>query len=168
MTAFDRFFDGARYAVVGTDPRQPYGQAVVQSLTTGTRRAFVVYPEAASAGSAPPAEVGADPAVYASLRDIPEPLDGVIFNIERDPQRMLREVETAIELGVRRIWIENRCEAKEAAAYALAHGAEVVDNVCPLMVLDPRHIHWFHRKVLDVLGKTPHVRRATAGTGAVA
>lgn len=107
--------------------------------------------------------------VYASLREVPDALDGVILNIERDPQRMLREVQTAVELGVRRIWIENRCEAKEAVAYALAHGAEVVDNVCPLMVLDPHHIHWVHRKVLDVFGKTPPVRRAhgpEAGTAA--
>lgn len=152
MTTIDQFFTGSRYAVVGTDPRQPYGQAVVQSLTAGERRAYVVYPVAA-----PHADTTR---VYASLREVPEPLDGVIFNIERDPQRMLSEVQTAIELGVRRIWIENRCEARDAVAYALAHGAEVVDNVCPLMVLDPHHIHWFHRKALHVLHKTPQVQSA--------
>src|SRR5688500_17543221 len=147
MTTFDGFFDGERYAVVGTDPRQPYGQAVMQMLNTGRRRGYAVYPEAAPhAGEA---------RGYASLREVPDRLDGVIFNIERDPDRLLREVQQAMELGVRKIWIENRCEAREAVAYALAHGVEVVDNVCPLMVLDPHHIHWVHRKALDVFGKTP-------------
>lgn len=155
MTTFDGFFDGSRYAVVGTDPRQPYGQAVMQTLNAGERRGYVVYPEAAP--------YAGETRVYASLREIPERIDGVILNIERDPQRMLREVEQAVQLGVRKIWIENRCEATEAVAYALAHGAEVVDNVCPLMVLDPHHIHWVHRKALDVFGKTPHVRRGHAG-----
>ena len=154
MATIDEFFDGACYAVVGTDPRQPYGQAVVQSLNTGGRRAYVVFPEAVATGAGDAAQT------YGSLRDIPVQLDGVIFNIERDPQRMLREVQTAIDLGVRRIWIENRCEAGEAVAYALAHGAAVVDNVCPLIVLDPRHIHWIHRKALDVFGKTPQVQCA--------
>ena len=154
MATIDEFFDGARYAVVGTDPRQPYGQAVVQSLNTAGRRAYVVFPEAVGATAA----AGSTTETYASLRDVPDRLDGVIFNIERDPERMLREVQTAVELGVRRIWIENRCEAREAVKYALAHGAEVVDNVCPLMVLDPRHIHWIHRKALDVFGKTPQVQ----------
>jgi hypothetical protein len=27
--------------------------------------------------------------------------------------------------------------------------------VCSLLALDPNHIHWLHRRVLDVLGKTP-------------
>jgi predicted CoA-binding protein len=159
MTSIDQFFSGSHYAVVGTDPRQPYGQAVVQSLTAGERCAHVVYPDAAPyAGTT---------RVYASLREGPESLDGVILNIENDPQHVLREVETAIGLGVRRIWIENRCEAREAVAYALAHGAEVVDNVCPLMVLDPRHIHWVHRKALDVFHKTPQVQAPSppAATG---
>jgi len=179
MTTIDEFFSGSRYGVVGTDPRQPYGQAVVQSLTVGGRHAYVVFPEAASTATAGGAGAGATgstasgsgasapPETYASLRDIRDPLDGVIFNIEGDPQRMLREVQTAVELGVRRIWIENRCEAKEAVAYAIAHGAEVVDNVCPLMVLDPHHIHWFHRKALDVFGKTPHVQSPQPGSHTV-
>ncbi|HET7767880.1 MAG TPA: CoA-binding protein [Chloroflexota bacterium] len=157
MTTIDQFFAGSRYAVVGTDPRHPYGEAIVQSLSGGGRSAYVVYPDAAPrAGST---------RVYASLREVPESLDGAIFNIENDPQRMLSEVQLAIELGVRRIWIENRCEAREAVAYALTHGAEVVDNVCPLMVLDPHHIHWIHRKALDVFHKTPVVQLAAPAPG---
>ena len=166
MATIDRFFDGTRYAMVGTDPRQPYGQAVVSSLCAGGRRAYVVVPDPATSGATGTAAATGETDTYRSLQEIPEKLDGVIFNIERDPQRMLREVQTAVELGIPRIWIENRCEAREAVAYAVAHGAEVVDNVCPLMVLDPHHIHWFHRKVLDVFGQTPQVRCLQPGASA--
>ena len=34
-------------------------------------------------------------------------------------------------------------------------GVEVVDNVCSLMALEPGGIHWLHRKLLDISGKTP-------------
>ncbi|HEU5315843.1 MAG TPA: CoA-binding protein [Chloroflexota bacterium] len=152
MTTIDDFFGGTRYATVGLDPTQAYGQAVIKSLNAGARRAFAVFPELPEGMRTIAGEL------FQSLRDVPGPLDGVILNIEGDPQRMLKEVELAVSLGVPRIWIENRCEAREAVEYALAHGVEVVDNVCPLMVLDPHHIHWIHRKALDVFGKTPHVQ----------
>jgi predicted CoA-binding protein len=152
VVSIDTFFDGSRYATVGHDPADAYGAAVIQSLNTGARHAVVVWPPVPGGA----ASTHADEA-YATLGDVPGPLDGVIFNIEHDPERMLREVQEAVRLGVPRIWIENRCEADEAVRYALDRGVEVVDNVCPLMVLDPRHIHWLHRKALDVFGKTPAV-----------
>ena len=58
-----------------------------------------------------------------------------------------------------RAWLE-----QEAVRYALDRGVQVVDNVCPLIVLDPRHIHWLHRKALDVFGKTPAVLGTKAAT----
>jgi predicted CoA-binding protein len=159
MTTIDTFFSGTRYATVGEDPSDGYGAALIRSLNQGDRRAVVVWPDASAleAASGDPSEF------YPSLGDVRGQLDGVIFNIENDPERMLREVQTAVQLGVPRIWIENRCQATAAARYAIDRGVEVVDNVCPLMVLDPHHIHWLHRKALDVFGKTPEVLSAPAG-----
>ena len=162
MTSIDRFFDGTRYALVGTDPHTPYGASLVNALRAGGRQVYAVFSAGTSAATAAKgttaAPAGEPVETFGSLSEVPGRLDGVILNIERDPQRMLAEVQTAVALGIPRVWIENRCEAAEAVTYALAHGVEVVDNVCPLLVLDPRHIHWIHRKVLDVFGKTPQVQ----------
>jgi predicted CoA-binding protein len=153
VTTIDTFFSGARYATVGEDPSGAYGAALIRALNQGGRRAVVVWPVSEDLETA-----AGDPSeFYPSLGDVPGPLDGVILNIENDPERMLREVRTAVQRGVPRIWIENRCTAADAVRYALDRGVEVVDNVCPLIVLDPHHIHWLHRKALDVFGKTPAV-----------
>jgi predicted CoA-binding protein len=153
MTTIDTFFSGKRYATVGEDPSDAYGAALIRALNQGDRHAVVVWPDAAGLEAA-----ASDPSeYYPSLGDVSGELDGIILNIERDPERMLREVQTAIQHGVPRIWIENRCQAQDAVRYALDRGVEVVDNVCPLMVLDPHHIHWLHRKALDLFGKTPQV-----------
>jgi len=152
MAALDEFFAHKRYALVEIDPTAGFGKAIYDGLAQGGGEAVLVM--AAPAASAQPL-LGT---VYPSVAEVPSPLDGVVFNIEGDPDRMLREVQAAAAKGVPRIWIENRCAAGEAVAYALAHGMEVVDNACSLLVLDPHHIHWLHRKALDVFGKTPPVQ----------
>ena len=152
-SSIDTFFSGTRYATVGENPTDAYGAALIRSLNQGARHAVVVWPDHSAIESA----AGDPTEFYPDLASVPGQLDGVILNIENDPQRMLREVQTAVQRGVPRIWIENRCAAADAVRYALEHGVEVVDNVCPLMVLDPHHIHWLHRKALDVFGKTPQV-----------
>jgi predicted CoA-binding protein len=154
MAALDEFFAHKRYALVEIDPSSGgFGRAVYDGLVAGGRQAVLVI--AAPAAGAQQL-LGS---VYPSLAEVPGPLDGVVLNVEGDPQRILREVQAAAAKGVPRIWIENRCEAGEAVAYALAHGLEVVDNACSLLVLDPHHVHWLHRKALDVFGKTPRVQQ---------
>jgi predicted CoA-binding protein len=153
MAAIDTFFAQKRYALVEIDPSTGgFGRAVYDRLVEGGREVVLVM-ASPTAGAQQIAG-----AVFPSVAEIPGPLDGVVLNIERDPQRMLREVQAAAGKGVPRIWIENRCEADEAVEYARTHGIEVVDNACSLLVLDPHHIHWLHRKVLDVFGKTPQVQ----------
>jgi hypothetical protein len=66
-----------------------------------------------------------------------------------------------------RIWIENRCDASEAAQYALEHGVQVVDNACSLLALEPRNVHWRHRRILSLVGREPIVKqpvRTESGT----
>ncbi|MBI3971917.1 MAG: CoA-binding protein [Chloroflexi bacterium] len=157
MAEIDGFFAHKRYALVEIDPSTGgFGRAVYDCLVEGGREVILVM-VAPTEGARQIAG-----AVYTSVAEAPGPLDGVVLNVEQDPDRMLREVQAAVGKGVPRIWIENRCEAHEAVEYAVAHGVEVVDNACSLLVLDPHHIHWFHRKVLDLVGKTPQVQHQAA------
>jgi predicted CoA-binding protein len=148
MSAIDEFFQSGRYAIVELDPSAGYGQSVYRKLSSHGREAVVVM-------RATPGTPAALPATYSDLRDVPGTLDGVLFNVEDDPQRILHDTRTAIAKGAKRIWIENRCEAGEAVDYARKQGVMVVNNVCPLLALEPDGVHWLHRKILDVLGKTP-------------
>ncbi|HXC90251.1 MAG TPA: O-acetylhomoserine aminocarboxypropyltransferase [Stellaceae bacterium] len=66
---------------------------------------------------------------YASLRDIPEPVDMVdVFRAARETPAI---VEEAIAIGAKVVWMQLGIRNDEAAATAEAAGIEVVMNRCP-------------------------------------
>ena len=66
---------------------------------------------------------------YASLRDIPEPVDMVdVFRAARETPAI---VEDAIAIGAKVVWMQLGIKNDEAAAKAEAAGIEVVMNRCP-------------------------------------
>jgi O-acetylhomoserine (thiol)-lyase len=67
--------------------------------------------------------------VYASLRDIPEPVDMVdVFRSAREAPAI---VEDAIAIGAKVVWMQLGIRNDEAAAAAERAGIEVVMNRCP-------------------------------------
>jgi O-acetylhomoserine (thiol)-lyase len=67
--------------------------------------------------------------VYASLRDIPEPVDMV--DIFRSSDQVPPVVEDAIAMGAKVVWMQLGIRNDVAAARAEAAGIEVVMNRCP-------------------------------------
>ena len=67
--------------------------------------------------------------VYASLRDIPEPVDMV--DVFRAPREAPAIVEDAIAIGAKVVWMQLGIRNDEAAAKAEAAGIEVIMNRCP-------------------------------------
>src|SRR6516164_5213355 len=62
--------------------------------------------------------------VYASLRDIPDPIDMV--DIFRPPEAVPPIVEDAIAIGAKVVWMQLGIRNDEAAARAEAAGVEVI------------------------------------------
>jgi O-acetylhomoserine (thiol)-lyase len=67
--------------------------------------------------------------VYASLRDVPEPIDMV--DIFRPSNAVPPIVEDAIAIGAKVVWMQLGIRNDEAAARAEAAGIEVIMNRCP-------------------------------------
>src|SRR5215469_16331157 len=66
---------------------------------------------------------------YASLRDIPEPVDMV--DVFRAPREAPAIVDDAIAIGAKVVWMQLGIRNDEAAAKAEKAGIEVVMNRCP-------------------------------------
>lgn len=75
-------------------------------------------------------------AAYASLSDVPGPLDLVL--IFQRSENVPPFVDQAIELGARAIWMQLGIANEEAARKAEAAGLDVVQNACMLV----EHKNW--------------------------
>jgi predicted CoA-binding protein len=67
---------------------------------------------------------------YASLDDVPEPVD--IVNVFRRSEFVPEIVDAAIRIGAKCVWMQEGVMHEEAAAKARAAGIEVVMNRCIL------------------------------------
>lgn len=83
---------------------------------------------------------------YASIRDLPEPVDGVLVLLP--PAQSTEVVRECVAAGVRQVWLLKRSD--EAAAIARQAGMTVVNGACPHMFLGggfPHNIHRFFTRL---------------------
>ncbi|MEO1174277.1 MAG: CoA-binding protein, partial [Myxococcota bacterium] len=66
--------------------------------------------------------------VYASLSDIPEPID--IVDVYRRPEHTPAIAQEAVSIGARALWLQLGIQNDEAAAIASAGGLMVIQNLC--------------------------------------
>jgi uncharacterized protein len=110
-------------AVVGVS-REPgkWGTVVFRDLRS---KGYTVYPVNPQMETLDGAEV------FASLRDLPEPVGGVV--IVTQPQVTLDIVREAADLGISRIWMQQGAESPEAIALCEEWGISVVHSVCVMV-----------------------------------
>jgi predicted CoA-binding protein len=133
MQSIRTFLDLKNVAFVGVsrDSRQ-FANAVYRQLRDGGR---TLYPVNAAADHA---ALEGDPS-YASLAEVPDPVDGVIVMVPAAEAADV--VRAAIDRGLKRVWLHRGFGRGSVSAEAVRlcrdAGIDVVDGACPLMFAEP-------------------------------
>jgi uncharacterized protein len=91
---------------------------------------------------------------YHSLRELPQPVGGVLVVVP--PSETEKVVRDAGDAGISRIWMQQGSESEEAIRYCGENGMTVVHGECILMFAAPLGLpHRIHRWIWSVLGKLP-------------
>lgn len=131
---YQAFWNQRAYAVVGHARRRNFPVLTYRALQRLGKAVFPVDPSAADVDGH---------AVYASLAEIPYPVDAVVLETPRDETAgWIRQVADA---GIRRVWIHQGRETPEAVELAEREGLELWTGTCAVMYLEPGpSIHAVH------------------------
>lgn len=126
--AAHQFLAGKRVAVTGVsrDPSNHGSNVVYQRLR---ERGYTVY------AVNPNAETVEGDRTYASLADIPDPVDGVV--IGTSPEHAEDTMKECIALGIKHVWMHRAfgsgSVSQAATELGRAHDVLVIDGGCPCM-----------------------------------
>lgn len=91
---------------------------------------------------------------YPSLKDLPHPVDGVLVIVP--PHQAENVVRDAHAAGIKRIWLQQGAESREAIEYCQQNGMSVIHGHCILMFAQPMaFMHKPHRWVMKLIGQLP-------------
>lgn len=144
----DRFLAGKRLAIAGVSRSpQDFSRLMLAELEAKGYDVVAVNPAAGEIDGRP---------VFASIKDIPGPVDGVI--VLTSPASALQVVRDCKQAGVRRIWLHRGvgkgAVSQEAIDFCNAQGMDVVSGECPLMFLGGS-VHDLHRSLRRATGRFP-------------
>lgn len=91
---------------------------------------------------------------FKSLETVPATVDGIVVMTPKiQTEKVVRD---AAALGIKRIWIQQGAESKEAITFCENNHIKVIHHECLLMFLEPNSFpHNIHRIIWKMLGKEP-------------
>jgi predicted CoA-binding protein len=137
MAVIQGFLSQKRIAIVGVsqDPKE-LSRALLRTFRGRGCEVYAVNPAMQSVD---------DARCYANLRDIEQPVDGVL--VMTSPAVTEQVVQECAELHIPRVWMYRAggqgSVSPQAVEYCQEHGIAVVPGECPYMFLSGEP--WFHR-----------------------
>jgi hypothetical protein len=133
-------------AIVGVSRSgKKFGNAALRELTANGYRVFPVHPEA---------ETVQGIRCYRSIRELPEPVGGLLIVVP--PGQTDVVVREAAAAGIRRVWMQLGSSSPGAIQFCAENLIEAVHGECILMFLEKGPaLHRFHHWLWGVLGKLP-------------
>ncbi len=89
---------------------------------------------------------------YRSINDIPEPVNGVILNVQSS--KTLDTIKDLHSKGINNFWIQKGSESREALEFVESNSINCISGKCILMFANPvNSIHKFHRVLWNIFSK---------------
>ena len=141
----DYFMDYNWLAIAGVSrDEKKFGRLVYENLKKKTDRLLPINP------NIDPFE---DKNWFPDIGCLPEFVDHLL--VVTPPHETANVIQEAVDKGIRNVWIQNKCETKEALQIAEENDIKVVSGYCFLMFANPIGVHRVHRTIFDLMGKLP-------------
>ena len=144
--AITDFLSRKKFAIYGVSRNnRKFGNAILKDLRKKGYELKPVHPECDNLENEK---------CYKNLRDIPSQVDGVILSIK--PEEVKKVVNDIYAAGIKRVWMQQGSESKEAIEYCIQNGITVISGECILMFAEPMvFFHRAHKWIWGVIGKLP-------------
>ena len=90
---------------------------------------------------------------YKSVSDLPKGVNNLL--VLTNPTQTLSVVKSAIELGIKNIWIQQKSETSEIITLCKSNNVNLIYNQCIFMFTQPEGIHKFHYNIKKFFGGVP-------------
>ena len=145
-SSVENFLSQRTLAIVGVSRSgKKFGNMIFKELSEKGFKLLPINPNAERIG---------EYTCYGNLNSLPEPVGGLIIVVP--PSQTEQIVKDAAVAGIKRVWMQQGSESKEAIEYCEKNGISVVAGECILMFAEPTaFFHRLHRSIWKILGKLP-------------
>lgn len=144
--AIDSFVQSKEIAVIGVSRSGgKFGNTIFRELRD---KGYAVYPVN------PHAEEIEETRCYRSVRELPNTVEGIVVVVK--PEQSEQVIREAAAAGIRKVWLQQGAESRQALAACDELDIPVVSRNCILMFVEPvESIHKFHRFLRRIFGRMP-------------
>ena len=90
---------------------------------------------------------------FKSVNDLPKKVTNLL--VITNPAQTLSVVKSAIERGIKNIWIQQKSETPEVIALCTSNKVNLIYNHCIFMFTQPEGMHKFHYNIKKFFGGIP-------------
>ena len=140
----EQFFALQSFAFIGATDARPFPKLSYNNLR---KRQVKVFPIDLSGKD----EIEGDKA-YASLADLPEPVEGVVVEVPRD--KTMSAVEQVVAAGIKDLWLHMKTDTPEVLELCKREEINVRTGGCAVMYTQQGFsYHSIHRGLVKLFGK---------------
>jgi len=90
---------------------------------------------------------------FKSVKDLPKGVNNLL--VLTNPSQTLSVVKSAVERGIKNIWVQQKSETPEVIALCSTSKVNLIYNQCIFMFSQPEGMHKFHYRLKKLFGAVP-------------